>query len=59
MGTALLTEENIKFSKIFQGETTRSSFFRGEASEKSIGDDMRIQRGELANTRLTRKYRDG
>ena len=35
------------------------SFSTGEASKKSVGDDTKIQRGELKNKRLPQKHRNG
>ena len=58
LGTARLNAKNVKFSKIFRGETW-SSFYAGEASRKLIEDNNKIRRDEPTNPSLTRKHKSG
>ena len=51
VGTSGLSEENVKFSKIFRGQTWEC-FSIGKVSGKLIGVDMKIQLSELTSIRL-------
>ena len=54
-GEDCLTQGGVskKLKKFSSGVISRSRFSTEKASKKLIGDDMKIQQGELTNTRLT------
>ena len=49
------SEKMQKFQKV-SGVRPGSSFSFGETSRTPIGDDMKIERGEVKNTKLSQKY---
>ena len=64
LGTLVGTEKMIHqkammFSQTFSGVKHGSSFSTREASRKPTRNDVKNQRGELLNTRLTQKHSSG